>query len=340
MSSIEGILSPPILFFFLGMVATWVRSGLELPEAISRFLSLYLLIAIGFHGGVELSNSGFTTEVAGVMLITILAAVLVPVWSFFILRLKLDTENSAAIAATYGSISAVTFITAVGVLQSLEIPFNGHMVAAMALMESPAIIVGVVLARSFRKTRKVSDEGAVDASGETLDDEKSLPWRSVLREAIASGPIILLLGSLFIGIGTGNRGWESMEPVFGAPFKGILVLFLLDMGINAARQLQKLPESSMFLVAFAVLAAVLHAGMGIGLGKMLNLGRGDALLLAVLCGSASYIAVPAAAKLALPRANPGIYVPMSLGITFPFNVVVGIPVYLAVINVLWGPAAL
>jgi hypothetical protein len=328
MSSFEGLISPPIMFFFLGMVAVWLKSGLSIPDQISRFLSLYLLIGIGFHGGSELAASGINVEVAGVMAITVLAAILVPIWSFFILRLRLDTENSAAIAATYGSISAVTFITAVGVLQSLDIPFNGHMVAAMALMESPAIIVGVILARSFR------EKGEADASQQ---DEKT-PWGEVVREAFASGPIVLLLGSLGIGLLTGSSGWASIEPVFGTPFKGVLVLFLLDMGISAARQLQKLPESSAFLVTFAVVAALIHAGMGIGLGRMLDLGKGDALLLAVLCGSASYIAVPAAAKLALPRANPGIYVPMSLGITFPFNVVVGIPVYLAIINYLWGAA--
>jgi hypothetical protein len=323
-SSIEGLLSPPILFFFLGMVAVWMKSGLSIPEQISRFLSLYLLIAIGFHGGVELAGSGLSTEVAGVMAITVLAAILVRIWCFFILRLRLDTENSAAIAATYGSISAVTFITAVGVLQSMEIPFNGHMVAAMALMESPAIIVGVILARSFR------------SKGDGEDSKESMPWSSVVREAFASGPIVLLLGSLAIGLATGSKGWASMEAVFGTPFKGILVLFLLDMGINAARQLQKLPESSAFLVTFAIAAAFVHAGLGIGLGRFMDLGKGDALLLAVLCGSASYIAVPAAAKLALPKANPGLYVPMSLGITFPFNVVVGIPIYLTVINYVWG----
>ncbi len=327
-ASLEGILSPPVLFFFLGMIATWMKSDLGLPEPISRFLSLYLLIAIGVHGGVELSKSGLSVDVSGVMLITILFATLVPIWSFFILRLKLDSENSAAIAATYGSISAVTFITAVGVLQGLGIPFNGYMVAAMALMESPAIIVGVILARSFRSTS--ADVNLPNPSG---DDRTSLS--QIMREAFASGPVFLLLGSLLIGLTTGARGWVNLEPVFGHPFKGILTLFLLDMGINAARQLQRLPDSSLFLVTFAVLAAVVHAAMGIALGKWMELGKGDTLLLAVLFGSASYIAVPAAARLALPRANPGLYLPMSLGITFPFNVVVGIPIYLMVINCIW-----
>jgi hypothetical protein len=218
-------------------------------------------------------------------------------------------------------------------LQSLEIPFNGHMVALMAFMESPAIIVGVILARVFRQANETNSNGA---RNEFDRGAATPPWSEVIREAFASGPIVLLLGSLLIGVATGTRGWTAMEPVFGTPFKGILVLFLLDMGINAAKQLQRIPESSLFLVSFAVLAAIVHAGMGIGLGCLLDLGKGDALLLAVLCGSASYIAVPAAAKLALPQANPGLYLPMSLGITFPFNVVVGIPIYLTVINLLWG----
>ena len=321
-TSIEGVLSPPILFFFLGMLAVWLKSGLSIPDQISKFLSLYLLVAIGCHGGVELAKSGLNWEVGAVMLVTIIAAILVPVWSFFILKLKLDTANSAAIAATYGSISAVTFVTAVGVLDSMSIPFHGHMVAAMALMESPAIIVGVLLANSFQKDNGMESEGRV-------------PMSAVVREAFTGGPVILLLGGMAIGMVTGERGWSSMEPVFGTPFKGVLVLFLLDMGINAATQLKKLPESSLFLTTFAILAALFHAGLGIALGKMLDLGKGDALLLAVLCGSASYIAVPAAAKLAIPKANPGIYVPMSLGITFPFNVLVGIPVYLTIINFIW-----
>jgi len=162
-----------------------------------------------------------------------------------------------------------------------------------------------------------------------------MPLKDLLREAFGSGPIILLAGSLIIGFVTGPTGWKSLEPVLGEPFKGVLALFLLDMGINAARHLSRLPESSMFLVVFAIGAALLHASLGIAAGMMLNLSKGDALLLAVLFGSASYIAVPAAARMALPQANPGLYVPMSLGITFPFNVVLGIPIYMAMINLLW-----
>jgi hypothetical protein len=162
-----------------------------------------------------------------------------------------------------------------------------------------------------------------------------MPWKKLLREAFGSGPVILLAGSLLIGIATGSRGWDSLKPLLGDPFTGVLALFLLDMGINAARSLRRIPQSSGFLILFAVAAAVVHASLGIATGMLLDLGKGDALLLAVLFGSASYIAVPAAARLTLPQANPGIYVPMSLGITFPFNVVVGIPVYLTIINLLW-----
>jgi len=320
----SNLLSPPVMFFFLGMLATWLRSDLRLPSSISKFLSVYLLMAIGFHGGVELAKAGFHSQVASVMIITLVAAVCVPIWSFFILRLKLDVFNSAAIAATYGSISAVTFVTAVGVLQSLDIPYNGHMVAAMALMESPAIIVGVLLARYFSS----------NAKEQTVKSD--MPWDKLMREAFGSGPVVLLMGSLLIGCATGPRGWESVKPVLGDPFTGVLALFLLDMGINAARNLGRLPESSLFLVSFAIVAALVHAGLGIGAGMLLNVGKGDALLLAVLFGSASYIAVPAAARLALPQANPGVYVPMSLGITFPFNVVIGIPIYMTIINRLWS----
>ncbi len=323
-SIFDNLLSPPILFFFLGMVATWLKSDLKLPGSISKFLSIYLLIAIGFQGGMELRASGINSEVAAVMLITLVGATLVPLWSFFILRLKLDVYNAAAIAATYGSISAVTFVTAVGVLQSLGISYNGHMVAAMALMESPAIIVGVLLARSFASAH------------ESQTDAPTPPWSQLLREAFGSGPVVLLIGSLFIGAATGHRGWEGVKPLIGDPFKGVLALFLLDMGIHAARHLGRLPQASGFLVTFAVLASLSHAGLGIAIGLFLDLSKGDTLLLAVLFGSASYIAVPAAARLALPQANPGIYLPMSLGVTFPFNVVVGIPMYLSAINTLWA----
>lgn len=316
------LLSPPVLFFFLGMGAAWCRADLRLPRTITKFLSFYLLMAIGVRGGMELATSGFASQTIGVLMVSVAIAALVPLWCFFILRLRLDVENSAAIAATYGSISVVTFLTATACLQKLSIPYSGHMVAAMALMESPAIIVSVLLARYFgrRQQHCVSNE---------------MHWSQLLREALGSGPVVVLLGSLVIGAVTGGPGWSSLKPFLGDPFQGALALFLLDMGVRAAAQLRRLPDSSLFLVLFAVVAAMAHALLGILVGAVLDIGPGDALLLAVLFGSASYIAAPAAARLALPRANPGLYLPMSLGITFPFNVVIGIPCYLAVIHALW-----
>ncbi len=319
----ESLLSPPVLFFFLGMAATWTNSDLRLPTAISKFLAVYLLMSIGFRGGAELAHGGLHAHGVMVMAAAVGAAILTPVWCFFILRLRLDPTNAAAVAAAYGSISAVTFVTAVGCLQSLQIPFSGHMVAAMAMMESPAIVVGVLLARLYGRSAHE------ESSGDRFD------WGKLLHEALLSGPVVLLTGSLLIGAATGDRGWQSVKPMLGDPFQGVLALFLLDMGLNAARRLRRLPESSGFLITFGVGAALLHAGLGIGLGALLDVSKGDALLLAVLCGSASYIAVPAAMRMALPKANPGLYVPMSLGVTFPFNVVIGIPLYLAAINLLW-----
>ena len=324
MSNLQNLISPPILFFILGMLATWTRSDLKLPESISKFLSFYLMMSIGFQGGVELSHSGFQVQVLTILLVASAAAALVPVWSFFVLRMKLDVENAAAIAATYGSISAVTFVTAVGVLQAVEIPYSGHMIAAMAVMESPAIVVGVLLARGFVRRSE---------AGEGVESQSS--WGSVIRESVLSGPIVLLVGSLMIGMVTGNAGWESVRPVFGDPFKGVLTLFLLDMGTHAARHLVQIPKACTFLIVFALIAAVVNGCIGLMASHMMHLSKGDALLLTVLFGSASYIAVPAAARVALPKSNPGLYMPMSLGITFPFNVMIGIPLYLAVINRIW-----
>ena len=328
-SLIEGILNPPILFFVLGVLASCSKSGLALPEQISKFLAFYLLISIGMHGGYELSSSALDTQVAMVLGVAAVLAVAIPIWSFFVLRLKLDSQNAAAIAATYGSISAVTFVTAIGVLQSMSIDFSGHMIAAMALMESPAIIVGVLLSRMCQSPPAKLEFGLVS------QDSKP-PMKLILKESIVSPPIVLLIGALTIGFLSGEHGWKSMEPVFKTPFKGVLVLFLLDMGIQSGKQLGELRKTGLFLVLFAILAAMFHAALAIVVARILQLGQGDALLLAVLCGSASYIAVPAAAKIALPESNPSLYLPMSLGITFPFNVVIGIPAYLSVIQCVWN----
>jgi len=316
---LDNLLTPPILFFLLGMAATLLRSDLEIPTQAARFLSLYLLFSIGLHGGHELAQSTLTTQVVLVLAAAVVTSLLIPLWTFAILRLKLPAHDAAAIAATYGSVSAVTFITATGFLHAQGVTFGGHMVAAMALMESPAIVIGVLLARRFDRQ----------------SPNEQLPLRSLGREAFLNGAVLLLMGSLLIGFLIGEDGWKSIKPVAHDPFKGVLCLFLLDMGLLAAKRLGDLRASGVMLIGFAVGAPVLHALLGIVIARVLCVSPGDALLLAVLVGSASYIAVPAAVRLAIPKANPSLYVPMSLGVTFPFNVIIGIPLYYAIIQAIW-----
>ncbi len=317
---LSNILNPPVLFFFLGMMAVFLKSDLEIPQPLPKLFSLYLLMAIGFKGGYEISESGVNPEIAVTLSAAIVMSVIVPVYTFFVLKLKLDTYNAAAIAATYGSISAVTFITASSFLGKIGIPFGGHMVAALALMESPAIIVGLLLVRIFTNDKK--------------DGEFS--WGEVLREAFLNSSVFLLVGSLLIGILTGKTGWEKLQPFTQGIFYGVLTFFLLDMGLVAAKRIKDLRETGSFLIAFAVFIPVANAIIGILIAKLIGISIGNALLFAVLCASASYIAVPAAMRLTVPESNPSLYVSMALAITFPFNIIVGIPVYLQIIKQLWG----
>ena len=323
---LENLLSPPILFFFLGVFATLVRSDLEMPTQVARFLSLYLLFAIGIQGGYKLSQSAFSTEMVLMLGAATATSFIIPLWSFAILRLKLPTPDAAAIAATYGSVSAVTFITAISFLNTLDVEYSGHMVAAMALMESPAIIVGVLLARFFANTN--NGQGQIKAPKQN--------WSDLGREAFLNGSVLVLLGSLVIGLVSKEDGWESVKPLVYDPFKGVLCLFLLDMGMVAAKRIKDMRDSGLLLVVFSIVAAVVHAMLGILIAKLIGASEGDALLLASLVGGASYIAVPAAVRLAIPKANPSLYVPMALGLTFPFNVIIGIPMYYAIIKTMWS----
>lgn len=316
---VSNILNPPVLFFFLGMVAVFVKSDLEIPAPFPKLLSLYLLFSIGFKGGVELIKSGITQEVIFTMLAAILMACIVPVFSFFILKLKLDTYDAAAIAATYGSISAVTFITAGAFLTELGIDYDGYMVAALALMESPAIIVGLILVNVF-----TADQG-----------ERDFSWSEVLQEAFLNSSVFLLIGSLVIGVLTGEHGWDILAPFTQGLFYGVLTFFLLDMGLVAARRIKDLQKTGAFLISFAIIIPIINAVIGILIAKFIGMPQGDALLFSVLCASASYIAVPAAMRLTVPEANPSLYVSTALAVTFPFNIIVGIPVYLYGINLLW-----
>lgn len=318
-----NLLTPPILFFALGMAATLLRSDLEIPKPITRAISLYLLFAIGMHGGVELAAAGFAPAALLPLGVGMVASAAFPFATFALLRRKLGPADAAAIAATYGSISAVTFVTACSFLDDRQIPWSGHMVAAMALMESPAILAAVLLARR-----------AGVGAGETPTGHGSM--RALLREAFLSGPVFLLIGALTIGALVGEAGWKSVAPFAHEPFKGVLCLFLLDMGMIAARRLGDLRASGPLLLTFALGAPLAHASLALAAGYALGLGRGDALLLTVLCASASYIAVPAAIRATLPQANPSLFLPMSLAMTFPFNIALGIPLYMAVIDALWS----
>ena len=335
-----NLLSAPILFFLLGAVACLAKSDLDIPQPIPKLLSLYLLISIGLKGGVELRSAGMTYEVVAGLSAGVVLSFAVPVWTFFLLKRRLGVADAAGIAATYGSISAVTFIIAASFLDTRGIAYGGHMVAAMALMESPAIIMGILLANWLRQpapgTAPGSAPGSNSASGEAWEaDPDGVRWGKLLHEAAFNSAVLLLLGSMVIGMLIGSDGFKDVKPLVGDPFKGVLCLFLLDMGLVATRRIGDLKRAGWGPVAFGLVAPPVHAGLGIAAAAVLGLRSGDALLLAVLVGSASYIAVPAALRLSLPEANPSIYLPMSLGLTFPFNVVLGIPLYWAVIERSW-----
>jgi hypothetical protein len=304
-----------------------VRSDLEIPAPLPKLFSLYLLLAIGFKGGLELQHSG----ISGPVLPTIAAAVgmslAVPLVSFAVLRLKLDGFNAAAIAATYGSISAVTFITAESFLETQKLPHDGFMVAALALMESPAIIVGLLLVKL--------------ASTQQRPDNGRMRWGAVLHEAMLNGSVYLLVGSLVIGYLSAANSPQSVEkmlPFTDKLFYGSLSFFLLDMGIVAAQRLADLRRAGSFLIGFSVLMPLFNAVVGALIARGLGLGPGNALLFVVLCASASYIAVPAAMRMTVPEANPSYYISTALGLTFPFNIIVGIPLYMALVNKLVVPA--
>ena len=305
-------------------MAVFLKSDLDIPQPLPKLFSLYLLFAIGFKGGHEIHETGINVTIGLVLATAIFMAMVVPIYSFFILRIKLDTYNAAAIAAAYGSISAVTFITATSFLDQQDLTYGGHMVAALALMESPAIIVGIVLVRIF-VSRDQGDES-----------NNQFSWSEVLREAFLNGYVFLLLGSLFVGLVTSQQGWDSLKTFTGDMFYGMLTFFLLDMGLVAARRIHDLQQSGSFLISFSVFMPVFNALIGIGLASVLHLSKADALLFAVLCASASYIAVPATMRMSVPEANPSLYISMALALTFPFNIIIGIPLYFGIISKVWG----
>ncbi len=307
-SPLDALLSPVILFFALGAAAAVARSDLSVPEAVAKGMSLYLMAAIGLKGGVQVAESGFTADMLAAALAGVALSFVLPLPAFAALRRfgRLDAVNAGAVAAHYGSVSVVTFVAGMELLAAGGLRPAGHMVAVLALMETPAIVVGLLLAR------RRGDAGARAGNG-------------LLHETLLNGSVVLLMGSFAIGFVVGKDGAAPIAPVFDTAFRGVLCLFLLDMGLIAARRLAESRVLTARLAVLAIVLPVVNGAVGVVLGSLIGLDTGTAAALGVLAGSASYIAVPAAMRLALPQADPGLYLAMSLGISFPFNVTLGIP---------------
>jgi hypothetical protein len=311
---LDNLTNPALLFFLLGIIAVRLKSDLEIPPNSSKFISLYLLFSIGFKGGQELAHSHFTMEIVWSVVFGVFIALLIPVYSFFILKKKFNIYDSGAIAAAYGSVSAVTFVTAATFLELQDITFSGHMVAVMALMEAPAIIVGVILIRMFNKKA-----------------ETKTSMLSLVQHSFTNGSVLLILGSLIIGWLASDEQAMGIKPFTTDLFKGFLAIFLLDMGIVSGKKLKDFIKSGWFAVVFAIAIPLLNGCMVAVASQLITDDIGNRFIFAILAASASYIAVPAAMKIAVPKANPGLFLPMALAVTFPFNITLGMPIYLSII---------
>lgn len=307
---ISNITNPAFLFFILGIVAVKLKSDLEIPQNSSKFISLYLLFSIGFKGGQELSHETFSSEILWSMLLGIAISLLIPLYTFFILKRKLNIYDAGAIAAAYGSVSAVTFVTAVSYLDTQKLELHGHMVAIMALMESPAIIAGLILMSIYNK-----------------EENNQTNKLSVIKHSFTNGSVLLILGSLIIGLFANAKQAEGIKPFTNDIFKGFLAIFLLDMGITSGRKLTSFVGNGLFPLLFAIFIPLFNGCLFAILSSFVTTDIANRFVFAVLAASASYIAVPAAMKIAIPEANPGLYLPMALAITFPMNITFGMPLY-------------
>jgi hypothetical protein len=311
----ENLTNPALLFFILGIVAVALKSDLEIPGTSSKFISLYLLFAIGFKGGQELAHEHFSMEVIWTILFGMVVALIIPVYTFFILRLKLNIYDAGAIAAAYGSVSAVTFVTAVSYLELHSLVLHGQMVAIMALMEAPAIIVGLILITMHDRET-------------TIDVRK----RDVARHSFTNGSVLLIIGSLLIGFIASDQQAEGIKPFTNDIFKGFLAIFLLDMGIVTGRKLKSFFKHGSFPVLFAVVVPIVNGCIAAMASSLVTDDISNRFMLSILAASASYIAVPAAMKITVPKANPGLFLPMALAITFPVNITIGFPLYFLIVN--------
>jgi hypothetical protein len=312
---IENLTNPALLFFVLGIIAVYLKSDLEIPANSSKFISLYLLFAIGFKGGQELSHETFTSEIGWSMLFGIFISIIIPLYTFFILKSKLNVFDAGAIAAAYGSVSAVTFITAVSYLDAQQLNLHGHMVAIMALMESPSIIIGLLLISVFNK-----------------EESNTIKKRTIIKHSFTNGSVLLILGSLVIGFIASAKQAEGIKPFTNDLFKGFLAIFLLDMGITSGRKLKAFFSFGWFPFIFAVLIPLINGSIIAMLSAMVTDDITNRFMFAVLAASASYIAVPAAMKISVPKANPGLFLPMALAITFPINITIGMPLYFLIVQ--------
>lgn len=312
---IENLTNPALLFFVLGIIAVYLKSDLEIPPNSSKFISLYLLFSIGFKGGQELSHEAFSSEIAWSMLFGIFISSVIPLYTFFILKRKLSVYDSGAIAAAYGSVSAVTFVTAVSFLESQQLSLHGHMVAIMALMESPAIIIGLVLISVFNK-----------------DKTTSIQKSTVIKHSLTNGSVLLILGSLVIGLLASEKQAQGIAPFTNDLFKGFLAIFLLDMGVTSGRKLKSFFSFGWFPFLFAILIPLLNGCVFAILSSLVTSDITNRFIFAVLAASASYIAVPAAMKITVPNANPGLFLPMALAVTFPINITIGFPLYFLIVQ--------
>ena len=317
MEILTTILNPGVLFFILGFVAILLNSNLSIPESVVKFVSIYLMLSIGFKGGISLHQSSLFGD--GILIIGIIIAMsaIVPIYAYFLLRNRLGVADAAAIGATYGSNSTLTYITAAGFLTSIGAPYAGYMTVALVVMETPAIIFAIILAQ-------LSLKGAGHKS-----------TKAVVKEALTDGTLVVLVGSLIIGylltaLGTEKSPLSSF--IGGDMFTGMLVFFLLYMGTLVGQKFKEIDSFSPILIAFAILAPIFNGVVAILVSKVFGFAHGDALLLTILCASASYIVAPAILKDALPEANPAKYLTMSMGITFPLNIIFGIPIYWWVIT--------
>lgn len=310
---LSNLTNPTLLFFLLGIIAVLVKSDMEIPASSAKFISLYLLFSIGFKGGQELAHSALSNEIISSLLFGIFLASCIPIYVFYILKKRMSVSDAGAVAAAYGSVSAVTFVAAVSFLEAQKLQFDGHMVAVMALMEAPAIVMAVILIMNYEK------------------QEDSRGIGNILHHSLTNGSVLMIFGSMIIGYIADTKQAEGIKPFTTDIFKGFLAIFLLEMGMVTAQRFSSFRKYGLAATLYGILFPALNGSLTAFITHGITDNPGNRLIFSILAASASYIAVPAAMRLAAPKADPGLYIPMALGVTFPFNITVGIPLYYTII---------